>query len=97
VVAGVQRRGPPSALVVAIDRFAGPGLVERIEKADGFTDGKLNAVSATPAAPAPAAAAPAPAPTPTPAPSPKPEPDVDFVATEGAACRIDDPDCEACQ
>jgi len=23
--------------------------------------------------------------------------DVDFVATEGASCRIDDPDCEACQ
>jgi ribonucleoside-diphosphate reductase alpha chain len=51
------------------------------------TDGKLNAVSATPA----------PAPAPTPAPAPVPAPDVDFVATEGAACRIDDPDCEACQ
>ncbi|MFL6570839.1 MAG: ribonucleoside-diphosphate reductase subunit alpha, partial [Burkholderiales bacterium] len=62
------------------------------------TDGKLNAVSATPAPAAPAAA-PAPAPTPSPArsPSPKPAPDVDFVAAEGAACRIDDPDCEACQ
>ncbi|MFC4949739.1 ribonucleoside-diphosphate reductase subunit alpha [Pseudonocardia sp. GCM10023141] len=24
-------------------------------------------------------------------------PDVDFTATDGASCRIDDPDCEACQ
>ncbi|RZQ65725.1 ribonucleoside-diphosphate reductase subunit alpha [Amycolatopsis suaedae] len=58
------------------------------------TDGKLNAVSATPA--------PAPSPSPAPAPSPSPSPspsaaDVDFTATDGAACRIDDPDCEACQ
>ncbi|GAA3532854.1 ribonucleoside-diphosphate reductase subunit alpha [Amycolatopsis ultiminotia] len=79
------------------------------------TDGKLNAVSATPAA-APAAgpaAAPAPSPSPSPSPAaavpatpPAAEPetkaapkvdDVDFVATDGAACRIDDPDCEACQ
>lgn len=65
------------------------------------TDGKLNAVSATPP-PAPAAApaaAPSPAPTPSPAPSPSPAPDVDvdFSTTDGAACRIDDPDCEACQ
>ncbi|WP_158893594.1 ribonucleoside-diphosphate reductase subunit alpha [Amycolatopsis anabasis] len=66
------------------------------------TDGKLNAVSATPSpAPSPAAAVPV---TPPPAAAPKPEPkelpqvaDVDFTATEGAACRIDDPDCEACQ
>ena len=66
------------------------------------TDGKLNAVSATPAptpaaapAPSPVAAVPA---TPPPAerPGPKAE-DVDFTATDGAACRIDDPDCEACQ
>ncbi|MFK0248910.1 ribonucleoside-diphosphate reductase subunit alpha [Amycolatopsis azurea] len=95
------------------------------------TDGKLNAVSATPAPAAPASpkpAAPAPAASPSPsataavspspaaavpavpvtapaaAPAAKPEPkempqvsDVDFVATDGAACRIDDPDCEACQ
>jgi ribonucleoside-diphosphate reductase alpha chain len=61
------------------------------------TDGKLNAVSATPApAPAPAAA-PSPTPTPSPAPSPSPDVDVDFSTTDGAACRIDDPDCEACQ
>ncbi|MDR3079357.1 MAG: hypothetical protein LBV60_00240, partial [Streptomyces sp.] len=46
------------------------------------TDGKLNAVSATPAP-----AAPAPSPSPAAA-APAPEP---------AACRIDDPDCEACQ
>jgi len=60
------------------------------------TDGKLNAVSATPAAPAPA---PAPVPVPAAKPEPKelPVTDVDFVATEGAACRIDDPDCESCQ
>ncbi|WP_410579161.1 ribonucleoside-diphosphate reductase subunit alpha [Amycolatopsis sp. lyj-108] len=85
------------------------------------TDGKLNAVSATPApatpsAPKPAAPAAAASPAPSasaavpavpvtaPAPAAKPEPkempqvsDVDFVATDGAACRIDDPDCEACQ
>ena len=71
------------------------------------TDGKLNAVSATPApaapaaapAPAPAAAVPAVPVTPAPKPESKelPKTDVDFVATEGAACRIDDPDCEACQ
>ncbi|UJW29063.1 ribonucleoside-diphosphate reductase subunit alpha [Saccharothrix sp. AJ9571] len=85
------------------------------------TDGKLNAVSATPAPATPAApaASPAPAPAASPSPSasasvpavvpavppaPAPEPkempkveDVDFAATEGAACRIDDPDCEACQ
>ncbi|MGC7094886.1 ribonucleoside-diphosphate reductase subunit alpha [Amycolatopsis lurida] len=90
------------------------------------TDGKLNAVSATPA---PAAAAPSPTPAPAPSPSPSPSAsvsasvpaappavvpavppapvakpkelpkveDVDFAATDGAACRIDDPDCEACQ
>jgi ribonucleoside-diphosphate reductase alpha chain len=52
------------------------------------TDGKLNAV--TPVVTAPAAV---PA---TPPPAPK-APDVDFTVTEGAACRIDDPDCEACQ
>ncbi|AUI57980.1 ribonucleoside-diphosphate reductase subunit alpha [Amycolatopsis sp. BJA-103] len=85
------------------------------------TDGKLNAVSATPApatpsAPKPAAPAASPAPSasaavspspaaavpavPVTAPEPKEIPqvsDVDFVATDGAACRIDDPDCEACQ
>ncbi len=87
------------------------------------TDGKLNAVSATPAPATPSApkpAAPAPAASPAPsasaavspspaaavpavpvtAPEPKEIPqvsDVDFVATDGAACRIDDPDCEACQ
>ncbi|SFB20549.1 ribonucleoside-diphosphate reductase class II [Amycolatopsis marina] len=57
------------------------------------TDGKLNAVSATP----PPAAVPAAAPAPSPAPAPAPDVDVDFSATDGAACRIDDPDCEACQ
>ncbi|OXM48239.1 ribonucleoside-diphosphate reductase subunit alpha [Amycolatopsis alba] len=86
------------------------------------TDGKLNAVSATPApatpatpaapkapapaaSPAPSATAAVPAvPVTAPAPAAKPEPkeipqvsDVDFVATDGASCRIDDPDCEACQ
>ncbi|OZM72333.1 ribonucleoside-diphosphate reductase subunit alpha [Amycolatopsis antarctica] len=87
------------------------------------TDGKLNAVSATPAAAAaPPAAAPAPTASGSPSPSPtaavpaatapdavppatppvaeRPGPkaeDVDFTATDGAACRIDDPDCEACQ
>jgi ribonucleoside-diphosphate reductase alpha chain len=84
------------------------------------TDGKLNAVSATPvaAAPAPAAAvavSPAPA-VPVTQPvavekkavdqetEPKAEPsampvleDIDFATVDGAACRIDDPDCEACQ
>jgi len=30
-------------------------------------------------------------------PASRPAPDVDFAATDGAACRIDDPDCEACQ
>ncbi|MFD8499861.1 ribonucleoside-diphosphate reductase subunit alpha [Amycolatopsis sp. NPDC059657] len=62
------------------------------------TDGKLNAVSSGTQAPA---APPAVVPV---APAVKAEPkempavsDVDFVAAEGAACRIDDPDCEACQ
>lgn len=62
------------------------------------TDGKLNAVSSGTQAPA---APPAVVPV---APAVKAEPkempavsDVDFVAEEGAACRIDDPDCEACQ
>ncbi|MEV0072790.1 hypothetical protein, partial [Amycolatopsis sp. NPDC050768] len=47
----------------------------------------------------PAAAVPAAVPAAKPA-EPKEMPkvdDIDFVATEGAACRIDDPDCEACQ
>jgi ribonucleoside-diphosphate reductase alpha chain len=71
------------------------------------TDGKLNAVSATPAPAAAAAPAPAASPAPAPSPSPRaavpavpvtpPAVDVDFTATDGAACRIDDPDCEACQ
>ncbi|GAA1100197.1 ribonucleoside-diphosphate reductase subunit alpha [Nocardiopsis composta] len=61
------------------------------------TDGRLNAVSATPAA-APAAA---PAPAPSPAARPSAEapastaPEIDPEA--GALCSIDDPDCEACQ
>ncbi|HET6503731.1 MAG TPA: ribonucleoside-diphosphate reductase subunit alpha [Amycolatopsis sp.] len=66
------------------------------------TDGKLNAVpTSTPSA----APTPVPATVPTPGPAavaPRPEPvpaveDIDFAATDGAACRIDDPDCEACQ
>ncbi|WP_306366567.1 ribonucleoside-diphosphate reductase subunit alpha [Nocardiopsis sp. CC223A] len=75
------------------------------------TDGRLNAVSATPAAPVAAAPAPTPAPTPTPAPAvaerpaPVAEPvrepvrdEVDeFEIVEGQACSIDDPECEACQ
>ncbi|MGW9346585.1 ribonucleoside-diphosphate reductase subunit alpha [Nocardiopsis flavescens] len=65
------------------------------------TDGRLNAVSATPAAPAPA---PVPAPVPAPAPvaaerpAPVAEPVEDeFEIVEGQACSIDDPECEACQ
>ena len=70
------------------------------------TDGKLNAVPAATAPPAMPAGTggigTAPAVVPSVVPSVRPEPvptveDVDFVATEGAACRIDDPDCEACQ
>nr|WP_133741258.1 ribonucleoside-diphosphate reductase subunit alpha [Actinorugispora endophytica] len=70
------------------------------------TDGKLNAVSAVPAA----APAPAPAAVPAPAPSPSPSPatPVAPVAPEAASvpdidpdaaafCSLDDPDCEACQ
>jgi ribonucleoside-diphosphate reductase alpha chain len=64
------------------------------------TDGKLNAVSAGTQAPtAPPAVVPMipPAPMVT---EPKDLPkvaDVDFATVDGAACRIDDPDCEACQ
>jgi ribonucleoside-diphosphate reductase alpha chain len=54
------------------------------------TDGKLNAVPTT-------SSAAVPAPAPAQEPVPPPVPDVDFIATDGAACRIDDPDCEACQ
>ncbi|WP_020672769.1 ribonucleoside-diphosphate reductase subunit alpha [Amycolatopsis nigrescens] len=65
------------------------------------TDGKLNAVSATPApAPSPAAAVPVAPPEPQVKEEPKEMPkveDIDFATTDGAACRIDDPDCEACQ
>ncbi|MET9784353.1 ribonucleoside-diphosphate reductase subunit alpha [Nocardiopsis alba] len=60
------------------------------------TDGRLNAVSATPA-PAPA---PAPAPSPSPAPVPVAEPtavEEEFEIVEDQACSIDDPECEACQ
>ncbi|MFD7365791.1 ribonucleoside-diphosphate reductase subunit alpha [Nocardiopsis alba] len=60
------------------------------------TDGRLNAVSATPA-PTPA---PAPAPSPSPAPVPVAEPtaaEEEFEIVEDQACSIDDPECEACQ
>ena len=60
------------------------------------TDGRLNAVSATPA-PAPA---PAPAPSPSPVPVPVAEPtaaEEEFEIVEDQACSIDDPECEACQ
>ncbi|GAB3704422.1 ribonucleoside-diphosphate reductase subunit alpha [Nocardiopsis oceani] len=68
------------------------------------TDGRLNAVSATPtAAPAPAAS-PAPSPSPSPSPSPAPapaaapaEPEDEFEIVDGQACGIEDPECEACQ
>jgi ribonucleoside-diphosphate reductase alpha chain len=64
------------------------------------TDGKLNAVSAgtqAPTAPPPVVPVIAPAPMVT---EPKDLPKVavvDFATVDGAACRIDDPDCEACQ
>ncbi|SHJ76915.1 ribonucleoside-diphosphate reductase alpha chain [Nocardiopsis flavescens] len=67
------------------------------------TDGRLNAVSATPVAPAPA---PVPVPAPVPAPAPvaaeRPAPvaepvEDEFEIVEGQACSIDDPECEACQ
>ncbi|MDE3725105.1 ribonucleoside-diphosphate reductase subunit alpha, partial [Nocardiopsis sp. N85] len=64
------------------------------------TDGRLNAVAATPAAsPAPAAApAPAPAAVVRPEPVAEPEPIEDeFEIVDGQACSIDDPECEACQ
>jgi ribonucleoside-diphosphate reductase alpha chain len=64
------------------------------------TDGKLNAVSAGTQAPtAPPAVVPVIPPAPVVA-EPKDLPkvaDVDFATVDGAACRIDDPDCEACQ
>jgi ribonucleoside-diphosphate reductase alpha chain len=64
------------------------------------TDGKLNAVSADTQAPtAPPAVVPVIPPAPVVA-EPKDLPkvaDVDFATVDGAACRIDDPDCEACQ
>ncbi|MET9796655.1 ribonucleoside-diphosphate reductase subunit alpha [Nocardiopsis alba] len=58
------------------------------------TDGRLNAVSATPAP------VPAPAPSPSPAPVPVAEPtaaEEEFEIVEDQACSIDDPECEACQ
>ncbi|MFB8763785.1 ribonucleoside-diphosphate reductase subunit alpha [Nocardiopsis alba] len=58
------------------------------------TDGRLNAVSATPAP------APTPAPSPSPAPVPVAEPtaaEEEFEIVEDQACSIDDPECEACQ
>ncbi|WP_017544418.1 ribonucleoside-diphosphate reductase subunit alpha [Nocardiopsis prasina] len=65
------------------------------------TDGRLNAVASTPAAPA---AAPAPSPVASPAPSPAPvaepvapEPEDEFEIVDGQACSIEDPECEACQ
>ncbi|WP_028649144.1 ribonucleoside-diphosphate reductase subunit alpha [Nocardiopsis sp. CNT312] len=55
------------------------------------TDGRLNAVSATPA----------PAPSPSPSPSPNPAPTAagedEFEIVDGQACSIDDSECEACQ
>ena len=63
------------------------------------TDGRLNAVSATPApAAAPSPAAPSPAASPRPAPATEPvEPEDEFEIIEDQACSIDDPECEACQ
>ncbi|WP_017615248.1 ribonucleoside-diphosphate reductase subunit alpha [Nocardiopsis salina] len=68
------------------------------------TDGRLNAVSATPEAAAAPAAAPSPSPSPAPSPSPSPSPrpapapaEEGFEVDEDQACSIDDPECEACQ
>ncbi|GAB3478108.1 ribonucleoside-diphosphate reductase subunit alpha [Nocardiopsis coralliicola] len=62
------------------------------------TDGRLNAVAATPAAsaaPAPAAPPPRAAAGPAAAPAESSAPELDPQAA--SACSIDDPDCEACQ
>ncbi len=56
------------------------------------TDGRLTGVPSTPAA-SPAPAAPAPSPAATVPAVPVTAPDLD----PGAACSVDDPDCEACQ
>ncbi|MBE3001758.1 ribonucleoside-diphosphate reductase subunit alpha [Nocardiopsis sp. HNM0947] len=68
------------------------------------TDGRLNAVSATPEPAAAPAAAPSPGPSPAPSPSPSPSPrpapapaEDEFDVDEDQACAIDDPECEACQ
>ncbi|WP_017604222.1 ribonucleoside-diphosphate reductase subunit alpha [Nocardiopsis alkaliphila] len=54
------------------------------------TDGRLNAVSATPA--------PSPSPSPTPVPVTEPAtPEDEFEIVDGQACSIEDPECEACQ
>ena len=61
------------------------------------TDGRLNAVSATPApTPAPTPAA-RPAPTAEPVREPVRDEADEFEIVEGQACSIDDPECEACQ
>ena len=58
------------------------------------TDGRLNAVDATPVA----SSSPSPAPTPSPAPEPTPDTSEDeFEIVDGQACTIEDPECEACQ
>ncbi|GAB3748819.1 ribonucleoside-diphosphate reductase subunit alpha [Nocardiopsis nanhaiensis] len=60
------------------------------------TDGRLNAVSATPAAAPAPAASPSPSPSPAPAAAPA-EPEDEFEIVDGQACGIEDPECEACQ
>ncbi|HIY41953.1 MAG TPA: ribonucleoside-diphosphate reductase subunit alpha [Candidatus Nocardiopsis merdipullorum] len=64
------------------------------------TDGRLNAVAATPtAAPSPSSS-PSPSPSPTSVPPSSPESSTDedeFEIAENQACTIDDPECEACQ
>src|SRR5699024_3099591 len=64
------------------------------------TDGRLNAVAATPtAAPSPSSS-PSPSPSPTSVPPSSPESSTDedeFEIAEDQACTIDDPECEACQ
>ncbi|HKS49932.1 MAG TPA: ribonucleoside-diphosphate reductase subunit alpha [Amycolatopsis sp.] len=68
---------------------AGTGDTNTLPADTGGTNTTAPTVVASPPAPAPQPAA-------RPEPMPKVD-DIDFVAAEGAACRIDDPDCEACQ
>ncbi|GAA1997017.1 ribonucleoside-diphosphate reductase subunit alpha [Nakamurella flavida] len=63
------------------------------------TDGRLNAVSATPvAAPAPVAVVPVPAPVAAPIAQERPvRSEAELAEAEALACSIENPDCEACQ